>query len=185
MPHFPAFVNLEGKQIVVVGGGKVAERKIEKLLPFKPCIKVVSPKVTENIERLSKEGKLHLVKRKFLLPDIRKAFMVIVAVDDVNLQKRIYNYCRRKHIFCNAVDSPEFCTFIFPALITRGDVIIGVSTSGKVPALSRTLREYLQKVLPEDLESIEKRLEKVRKELPKGRKRQQIMIRLSRKLLNL
>lgn len=183
MPHFPAFINLEGKEVVVIGGGKVAERKIEKLLPFKPSIKVVSPAFTVGIKKLRKEGKVTIVKRKFILSDIRNAFMVIVAVDNIKLQKRIYEYCKKRHILCNAVDSPDFCTFIFPALVVRGDVVIGISTSGTVPALSKNLREYIQKALPRDLELVKDKLEKIRRKLPKGKERQRLMVRLSRKFL--
>lgn len=94
-------------------------------------------------------------------------------------------YCKKRNILCNAVDSPDFCTFIFPALVIRGNVVIGVSTSGKVPALSRSLREYMQMVLPEDLEQIEEKLESIRSTLPKGKKRQELMVKLSKKFLNL
>jgi precorrin-2 dehydrogenase/sirohydrochlorin ferrochelatase len=185
MPYFPAFLNIENKEVVVIGGGKVAERKIEKLLLFKPRIKVIAPKTTPLIESLGKEGKLSIVRRRFMLKDIKKAFLVIVAVDNINLQKRVYMYCKKRNILCNAVDSPDFCTFIFPALVVRGDVVIGISTSGKVPALSRSLREYIQKVLPEDLEKIEEKLKSVRSNLPKGKKRQELMVKLSKKFLNL
>ncbi|MCS7284897.1 MAG: bifunctional precorrin-2 dehydrogenase/sirohydrochlorin ferrochelatase [Hydrogenobacter thermophilus] len=185
MPHFPAFISLEGKKVVVVGGGVVAERKIEKLLPFKPSIRVISPAFTAGIEKLRREGKVSVVKRKFMLPDIRDAFMVIVAVDNIKLQKRIYEYCKKRRILCNAVDSPDFCTFIFPALVIRGDIVIGISTSGKVPALSRSLREYVQKALPENLEQVKEKLETMRRNIPKGEERQRLMVKLSRRFLNL
>ncbi|MEJ7553759.1 MAG: NAD(P)-dependent oxidoreductase, partial [Aquificaceae bacterium] len=90
MPYFPMFVNLEGKRVVVVGGGKVASRKVEKLLPFEPRIRVIAPKITHYIQNLAKEGKIELLKRRVRLKDLRDAFMVIVAVDDLRLQKKIY-----------------------------------------------------------------------------------------------
>jgi len=185
MAYFPAFLNLQGKSVVVVGGGRVAERKVEKLLPFGPRIKVIAPKVTKNLSKLGEEGKVHLIRRRFLLSDLRGAFMVIVAVDDLKLQERIYRYSTKRGILCNSVDSPELCNFLFPALIVRGDTVVGISTSGKVPALSRALREYIQKVLPDNLEVLQANLEELRKKLPRGKERQRLLVRLSRKLLNL
>ncbi|MFN7066093.1 MAG: bifunctional precorrin-2 dehydrogenase/sirohydrochlorin ferrochelatase, partial [Aquificaceae bacterium] len=126
-----------------MGGGLVAERKVKKLLPFEPNIKVIDPKATKEIKELHKEGKIKLVLRRVRISDIKRAFLVIAALDDVRVQKRLYEYCKRKGILCNAVDNIEYCSFIFPAIVLRGDVVIGISTSGKVPALSRSLREYL------------------------------------------
>lgn len=74
MPYFPAFLNIESKEVVVIGGGKVAERKVEKLLPFKPRIKVIAPKITPLIEGLEREGKLSIVRRRFILKDIEGLF---------------------------------------------------------------------------------------------------------------
>ena len=96
MPYFPVFVDLKDKEVVVVGGGKVAERKIEKLLIFEPRIRVISPKITKGIRDLHNQGKIELTLRKVRLADIKRAFMVIVAVDDIKLQKRLYQYCKKK-----------------------------------------------------------------------------------------
>lgn len=185
MPYFPAFLDLKGKSLLVVGGGPVAERKVKKLLAFEPNIKVIAPKVTAGIRDLSKKGRVKLVLRKVRLSDIKGAFAVIVAVDDLQLQKRIYEQCKKKGILCNSVDSIDYCSFIFPALIVKGDVVIGISTSGRVPALSRAIREYLEKVLPQGIEEVERRLEEIRKSLPKGEKRQRTVTELALKLLKL
>lgn len=184
MPYFPVFLDLKGKEVVVVGGGLVAERKIKKLLPFEPNIRVIAPMVTKEIKELKKEGKIDLVLRKVKLSDIRRAFLVIAAVDDIRLQKRLYDYCKKRGILYNAVDSIEYCSFIFPALVVKGNVVIGISTSGKVPALSRAIREYLEKVLPKDIERIELKLEKIREGLPRGKQRQKILTKLASELLS-
>ncbi|MFN3813544.1 MAG: bifunctional precorrin-2 dehydrogenase/sirohydrochlorin ferrochelatase [Aquificaceae bacterium] len=185
MPYFPAFLNLKGKSLLVVGGGPVAERKVDKLLAFEPNIKVIAPKVTAGIKELYRKGKIKLVLRKVRLSDIKGAFAVIVAVDDLQLQKRLYEQCKKRGILCNSVDSIDYCSFIFPALIVKGDVVIGISTSGKVPALSRAVREYLEKVLPQNIEEVERKLEEARKNLPKGEGRQRIITQLALELLKL
>ncbi len=185
MRYFPMFVNLEGKRVVVVGGGKVASRKVEKLLPFEPRIRVIAPKITHYIHSLAKEGKIELLKRRVRLKDLRDAFMVIVAVDDLRLQKKIYGFCVKMGIHCNAVDTPDFCTFLFPALVVRGNLVIGVSTSGKVPALSAGIRELIEKELPQNIEDLLSELEGLRESLPEGMERQEKLIALVRQRLGL
>lgn len=185
MPYFPLFVNLDGKKVVVAGGGSVASRKVEKLLPFRPKITVVAPKVTTYLQNLEREKKIKLLKRKLRFTDLKGAFIVIVAVDDFNLQKRVYSFCTKRGIHCNAVDNPDFCTFLFPALIFRDELVLGISTSGRVPALSAGVRELVEKALPEDLESIFLEIDGIRKSLPKGKKRQELIKNLVRKRLGL
>ncbi len=183
MPFFPAFIDISGKEILVVGGGEVATRKVEKLLPFGGRITVVAPKITKRIKELWRDGKINLRRRKFLVGDLRNKKMVIVAVNDLRLQERIFRLCERRGILCNSVDSPEFCSFIFPALVVKGDLVIGISTSGKAPALSRRLRELFESCLPDDIDSILKTVENRRRELPKGKARQKAMIDLSKRLI--
>ncbi|MFN3599651.1 MAG: bifunctional precorrin-2 dehydrogenase/sirohydrochlorin ferrochelatase, partial [Aquificaceae bacterium] len=146
--------------------------------------KVIAPKTTKEIKELHKKGKIKLVLRKVRISDIKRAFLVIAALDDVRVQKRLYEYCKRKGILCNAVDNIEYCSFIFPAIVLRGDVVIGISTSGKVPALSRSLREYLEELLPEDIKEIELILERVRGSLPRGKERQKKLKELASKMVS-
>jgi len=181
--YFPAYVNLEGKKVLVVGGGKVATRKVKNLLKFTKNITIVSPKATKELETLIKKEKLKWLRRRFKPRDLKEKFLVIVAVDNVKLQKRIYELCERKGILCNSVDSPDYCNFIFPSIIKRGDMVISISTSGKVPALSRALREKLEGCIPENVEEILKELEKIRKSEEKGKERQKKLLKLARKFL--
>ncbi|MEJ7553760.1 MAG: NAD(P)-dependent oxidoreductase, partial [Aquificaceae bacterium] len=112
-------------------------------------------------------------------------FMVIVAVDDLRLQKKIYGFCVKMGIHCNAVDTPDFCTFLFPALVVRGNLVIGVSTSGKAPALSAGIREFIENRLPEGVEELLSELENLRRTVPEGKERQEKLIRLVRHKLGL
>ncbi|MEM0104867.1 MAG: bifunctional precorrin-2 dehydrogenase/sirohydrochlorin ferrochelatase [Candidatus Methanomethylicia archaeon] len=156
-------MNLENKHVLIVGGGIVALRKIEKLIKFKPRLMVVAPKVLDEITSLEKEHILTIKRRKFIMSDLRDKFMVVVATDDIVLQKRIYKTCLKKKIHCNSVDSKDYCTFLFPSLILKEPVVIGINTSGEAPSVSKYLRQKIEDVLPPNLEIIVKEVSSYRK----------------------
>jgi len=110
---------------------------------------------------------------------------VIVAVDNVKLQERIYRLCERRGILCNSVDSPELCNFIFPSLVVRGELVIGISSSGKVPALSKRIREIIERCLPENIEEVLEELSRERESMKKGEERQRRITELVDRLLPL
>lgn len=141
MGYFPFYIDIEDKKCVVVGGGTVALRKVEKLLPFKPQITVVAPEICNE---LSVMAEVKIVNREFRDDDIDDAFMVISATDDNHLNTHIFNLCKSKNILINTVDDKEKCGFIFPALVKKDNVTIGISTSGKSPLYSRFLREKIE-----------------------------------------
>jgi len=175
MPLFPAFIDLKDKKVLVVGGGKVATRKVQKLLPFGAKIEVVSPRITKELQELFLAGRISWKKRKFLIKDLRSAYMVVVAVDSIGLQRMVFNYCSKRKILCNAVDSPDYCNFIFPALVHKGDVVIGISTSGKVPALSALLREKIEECIPKDVDKLLEDAYRLRSSMKKGNRRQKVL----------
>jgi len=177
MAYFPLFVDLSDKRILVVGGGSVATRKVKNLLKFTKKVNLVSPEVTRDIKELVREGKVKWIRRRFRPSDLRGVDLVVVAVDDKKLHGRIYNLCRKKRILCNSVDSPEYCNFIFPSFIRRGELVVGVSSSGKVPALSRAVREKLENFLPPELAILLEELERKRIEGLRGKE----LLELARK----
>jgi precorrin-2 dehydrogenase/sirohydrochlorin ferrochelatase len=178
MALFPLFVDIKGKKILIIGGGIVALRKIEKLIPFEPDLKVISKDFHPQTYRFIEENSIPFEKRAFSFSDLEGVDIVIVAVDDLDLQKEIFDRTRGKNILVNSVDSPDYCDFIFPAYIKKGDIVIGITTSGNLPGLSAKLRKHIEKTLPEDLESIFKQIKKIREELPKGEKRQKMILQL-------
>lgn len=185
MPFFPVFIDLSKKKVLVVGGGRVATRKVKNLLRFTEDITVVAPKVTRELDEIYREGRIRLKRRRFLAQDLKEADVVIVAVDNVKLQERIYRLCERRGILCNSVDSPEFCNFLFPSLVIRGDLVIGISSSGKVPALSRRVREIVERCLPESIEEVLEELSRERRRMEKGEERQRRITKLVDRLLPL
>lgn len=149
MGYFPFYIDIENKKCVVVGGGVVALRKIEKILPFKPKITVVAPEICNEITEI--DG-LEIHKRKFLDSDINDAFTVIAATDNNELNAYIFKLCQEKNILINTVDDKEKCGFIFPALVKKENVTIGISTEGKSPIYARFLREKIENALDENVD---------------------------------
>ncbi|WP_297457408.1 bifunctional precorrin-2 dehydrogenase/sirohydrochlorin ferrochelatase [Persephonella sp.] len=178
MALFPMFVNLKGEKVLIIGGGMVALRKIEKLLPFEPDIKVIAKDFHPDTLKLIQEKNIPFEQREFRFSDLERQKIVIVAVDDINLQKQIFEYTRGKNILVNSVDSPDYCDFIFPAYVKKGDIVIGITTSGNLPGLSAKLRKHIEKTLPENLEDIFNQIKKIREELPKGEERQKKILQL-------
>jgi siroheme synthase, N-terminal domain len=157
----------------------VAERlppeRSKSFYPFGAKIEVVSPRITKELQELFLAGRISWKKRKFLIKDMRSAHMVVVAVDSIELQRIVFNYCSKRKILCNAVDSPDYCNFIFPALVHKGDVVIGISTSGKVPALSALLREKTEECIPKDVDKLLEDAYRLRSSMKKGNRRQKVL----------
>ncbi len=152
MAYFPFFMELEGAQGLIVGGGTVALRKIEKLLPFGPSLTVVAPKIHPQIRELPG---LRLEERTFVPSDIREELaFVIAATDEGEENHRICALCREKKIPVNVVDDPKACTFLFPALVQRGKLTVGISTAGSSPTAAVRLKEQIGSLLPERYEEI-------------------------------
>ncbi|MBR2176444.1 MAG: bifunctional precorrin-2 dehydrogenase/sirohydrochlorin ferrochelatase [Clostridia bacterium] len=151
MQYFPFYTDIEGKLCVIVGGGTVALRKAEKLLPFRPKIKVIAERVCAGLLDIPD---IEIRLRKFLYSDINSAFMVIAATDDRVLNGEIYRLCSEKNIFVNTVDDKENCGFIFPALVKGENFTVAVSTSGKSPLYARYLREKIEKTIEDDSDEI-------------------------------
>ncbi len=153
MGYFPFFIDIENKSCLIVGGGKVAYRKIKKLIPYGPIIKVVAEDICEEILSLEYD-RLDICRKSFEFSDIEGAFFVITATDDEKLNAEISDFCRSRGILINAVDSKDNCGFIFPSLYKRGGLSIGISTGGASPNLSAHCRNILEKNLPSKTESI-------------------------------
>jgi siroheme synthase-like protein len=150
MYYYPVNLNLKDKLCLVVGGGKVAERKIKTLLQFGALVKVVALKAVAEIKALSRAGKLVLKEGAFSPSDLEGIFIVIAATNDSKTNQEIASEAKRKHILVNVVDNPQLSDFIFPSVLQRGDLLISICSGGKAPALSKRLRLELEKVLPQD-----------------------------------
>jgi len=144
MAYYPILMDLEGKRVLVVGGGGVAERKVRTLLEFGAEVDVVSRELSPSLEALAAEGHVRHVGREFEPAHLEGAVLVVAATDDAGANRRVSAACRKQGVPVNAVDQPADCTFIVPAVVRRGDLLLAVSTSGRSPALARAVREELE-----------------------------------------
>ena len=129
---------------MVVGGGAVAERKIEMLLDFGAAAVIIALELTPRLQALAADGLVEHAAGVYMPGMLEEAFLVIAATDDQETNKAISSEARRLGILVNVVDDPELCTFFVPAVVRRGDFVISISTSGKSPALARRVREELE-----------------------------------------
>lgn len=167
MKYYPVFLNLKGKNAVVIGGGKVAERKVLTLLKAGAIVKVISPDVTDNLNRLKKKGLLTHLKRHFRDGDIKDAFIVIAGTSSVRINTKIAQDARRLRKsslpLINIVDNPSDGNFIAPSVVKRGPLTIAISTQGCSPAVAKTVRKELEKLYGTEFTHYLRFLEQIRK----------------------
>lgn len=145
MSYYPVCLDLQGRSCVVVGGGKVAERKVKGLLACNAQVKVISPDLTEFLSQLHAEGQLEWLNRSYKKGDLSQTFLVIAATDDEQAQQMVQEEATQLNKLLNVADVPQRCNFILPATVRRGDLTIAVATGGKSPALAKKLRQELEK----------------------------------------
>ncbi len=146
--YYPLFCNLQGKRVLVVGGGRVACRKVEALLPSGASVVVVSPEVVPELEQMAAEGDIQWEKRSFQPDDCQDVWLIIAATDDEDVQKIVFSQAEKRRIFCNVVDEPKRCSFIVPSQVRRGDLVLAISTAGQSPAVAKALRKRLEREFP-------------------------------------
>lgn len=176
MAYFPAFINLDNIDILIVGGGYIASEKLEHLLDFTKNIKIIAPKLSKYMQEMIDKNSLVYENRKYQKGDIDKFGIVIVAVDDIPLQEEIFNEAKLlPNCLVNSVDSVKYCDFIFPSYIKKDDLTIAVSTSGSSPAIAKHLRIYLEKLIPDSIGEFLKKMKDYRKTIPKGKQRMEFL----------
>ncbi len=149
MAHlYPIFLNLAGRNCLVAGGGKVAERKVAILLEYNAWVKVVSPECTAEIAAWASQGRIAMHSRTFEAQDLEETSLVFAATGDVHANSHITSLCREKGIWVNAVDDPPNCDFFVPSILRRESLCIAVSTEGKSPLLAAKLRRDLEELIP-------------------------------------
>ncbi len=154
MSYYPIFLNLSYKKALVVGGGLVAQRKVETLLEHGASTSVVSQKLTVRLKELAEEKKIQYLGPEFSEEYLDDMFLVIAATDDQELNHRVSLCAQERGLLVNAVDQPEDCNFIVPSIVRRGDLQVAISTSGKSPALARKLRQELEVQFGEEYEKL-------------------------------
>jgi precorrin-2 dehydrogenase/sirohydrochlorin ferrochelatase len=142
--YYPLFLNISRRRCVVVGGGSVAERKVERLVACGARVEVVDRRLTPALAAMKAEGVVVHHDADYDEAQLRGAFLVIGATDSDTVNERIARDARALAIPVNIVDDPLRCDFILPSVVERGDLMIAVSTGGKSPALAKRLRKELE-----------------------------------------
>lgn len=141
--YYPAFLDLNGRLVVVIGGGIIAERKIQQLLAANATVSLISPDSTSPVAKLAQNGTIQWYERVYQAGDLNGAWLAIAATDNSSINEAIAQEAEQRKIFLNVVDKSELCGFIAPSIIEKGPVTIAISTAGKSPALARKLRELI------------------------------------------
>lgn len=175
-------VGLEKKVCVVIGGGQVAERKVQALLEAGAGPVVVSPAITAELQARVEAGRVKWVPRGFQAGDLEGVFLVVAASADAAVNRAVWQEAQARGCLINVVDDPEHCNFILPAVVRRGALTVAVSTGGSSPALARRLRERLEGELGPEYAELVSLLAELRPELlgrlPPGRPRLEAALRV-------
>jgi precorrin-2 dehydrogenase / sirohydrochlorin ferrochelatase len=144
---YPVMMNLPGRSVIVVGGGRVAYRKIVSLIESGATVVCISPKINPDIKELASTNQVTWINSRFdedFVDAYPETALIFGTTNDREVNVRIYEAAAERRIPCNIADVPDLCTFIVPAVITQGDLMIAVSTGGSSPALAKRIREQLQ-----------------------------------------
>lgn len=154
MAYFPFFVDIGGQKGLIVGGGKIALHKLQKLLPYGPILTVVAPEISVAMEQITLENDICVIKRPFEKSDLTGIYFVIAASDQANVNAEIGRLCKERGIFVNVVDNKKECSFLFPSLVKAGNLSIGISTEGTSPDVAAELRSRIASMIPADIDAI-------------------------------
>lgn len=166
MLYYPINLNLQGRKIVVIGGGSVALRKVKGLLEGGGKVRLIDPKPLRAIVQLAHAGRISLTRRRYRRGDLSGAFVVVAATDDEAVNRQVHEEAGQKKILLNVVDRPELCSFIFPARLRRGDLLITVSTGGASPALAKKVRQDLERMVGPEYALLVKLMARLRHRFP-------------------
>lgn len=162
---YPIALDLRGKHCLVVGGGVIADGKLDALLLAEAKVLLVSPEVSPRIAAFAEQGRISLELRVYRPSDLDGVYMAIAATDDRAVNAVIAEEARALNIMVNAVDDPPNCDFYAVAIVRRGALQVSISTNGLSPAFARWLRERLDAELPAEYEELLYLLGDVRQEL--------------------
>jgi precorrin-2 dehydrogenase/sirohydrochlorin ferrochelatase len=158
-------IGLEQRKTVVIGGGKVAIRKVAGLLEAGARVTVISPAFMPELRVMELTRSITLVSRAYQAGDLADAFLVIAATNNADINERVWQEARERGCLVNVVDDPARCNFIVPAVIRRGEVTVTISTGGASPALARRLRERLESQIGPEVGALAGLLAELRPEL--------------------
>ncbi len=145
---FPILINLGKFPCLVIGGGKVALRKVTTLINFNASVTVLSPMICKPLINLAEKSKIRLIKKPYNKLYLKNFELIFCATDNPGINLTVYNDCKAEKKLLNVADVPELCDFILPATIKRGDLSISVSSQGKAPFYASETRKKLEHIFP-------------------------------------
>ncbi len=148
MSYFPMFVELKDQDCLVVGGGRIALRKVQVLQDFGAAVTVVAKKIVPELE---KQAGVCFLKKECEPEDLAGRKLVIAATADREQNRKISEWCKNGNIPVNVVDQPEDCSFIFPAYLKQRDVVAAFSSGGQSPVMTQHLKEQMRPVMTEEI----------------------------------
>lgn len=162
---YPIFLKVKSLQILIVGGGHVAEEKLTFLLKSSPDAKVtmVSPMFRDGTLELAKKGDVKLIKQRYNKRYLKGKHIVIATTDAPKVNIKVHKNCRKRSILVNVADNPPFCDFYMGGIVTKGNVKVAISTNGKSPTTAKRLRQFFEDVIPENVDDLVKNLNEYRK----------------------
>ncbi len=155
-------------ETLIVGGGNVGLEKLNGILKNSPTAKVtlIARNISDDIKALAaKHATVTLIERNFRIWDAWDKDLVILATDDRKLHESIRTFTRSRNVLINVADTPDLCDFYLGAVVTKGNLKIGISTNGKSPTIAKRMREYLEEALPEDTNELLENMQKIRNQL--------------------
>ena len=147
---YPISLLIRDLPCLVLGGGAVAERKVLRLLDAGARVRVVAPEITKQIECLSADGAVEVVRRGAQVEDLDGMRLVIIATSDAEVNEALAVEAQRRGLLVNVVDVPRLCNFYVPATVDRGPINLAIGTGGAAPALAKHLRQLLEEVVGEE-----------------------------------
>ena len=145
--YFPMFIDLSDKNVVVVGGGNIATRRVKTLLQFTRNVTAIAPKVTEELRGFGTAGYVNLITRPVKRSDFQTAYMVIAATNDWKLNDEIYRVCKEEGIYVNIADDKSKCDFYFPGIYMKDEMVVGITASGLDHHKAKKVRIAIQKAM--------------------------------------
>lgn len=142
--YFPVFLHLRGKKCLVVGGGEVATRKVKSLLAAKARVLIVSPRCSDQLQKLEKLQQVKLIRKAYRQIYLRGVFLVIAASGEREVNQQVWRDCLSRRLLVNVVDDPRAGNLFMPAVVSRGALSLAISTEGRSPAFARRLKEELE-----------------------------------------
>ncbi len=162
---YPIFLKAKRLNVLIVGGGFVAEEKLTFLLKSSPdaCVTMVSPMFRAGTAKLAQTGNVTLVEGKYKKKHLKGKHLVVATTNKPKVNIKVHGHCRKKSILVNVADNPPYCDFYMGGIVTKGHVKVAISTNGKSPTTAKRLRQFFEDVIPENVDDLVKNLNEYRK----------------------